>query len=343
VPGPMVRASAFRVPVDLGSSVLPASLVKYERAIADYDRWASLHGLPVVASFEQLSSRAVNALIVARLQQMTLDLEPPAHASFLLAGIINRHPWLRRDTAEAWHAVRTWQRSAPLNCRVGLDGQVYRAMVSLALTWGWRLMACLVVLGYEGLLRPGELAELRRSDIRLPTDSQGLLPEVVVVCIRVPKTRRRAARLQSVVIRARWAVKLITAALCGVPRDVALCTGGSLGLRQRFRALVCGLRLPPETYTPGSLRPGGAIAHHLAHNDLGRLLFHGRWDSVKTVQHYLHEGVAVSVAAQIEPAAARLVLAMSRLLDELTDELVLEVPAALRWQWPAWLCSPLAC
>jgi len=156
-----------------------------------------------------------------------------------------------------------------------------------------------------------------------------------VVCIRVPKTRRRAARLQSVVIRARWAVKLITAALCGVPRDVALCAGGSLGLRQRFRALVCGLRLPPETYTPGSLRPGGAIAHHLAHNDLGRLLFHGRWDSVKTVQHYLHEGVAVSVAAQIEPAAAKLVLAVSRLLDELIDEFVAGVPAALRWEWPA--------
>ena len=32
-------------------------------------------------------------------------------------------------------------------------------------------------------------------------------------------------------------------------------------------------------------------------------------------------------------------LAVSRLLDELIGELVADVPAALRWEWPAWPCS----
>ena len=49
------------------------------------------------------------------------------------------------------------------------------------------LGATLLLIGFDGLLRPGELALLRRADVRLPSDAQGLPTSVVVVTIRLPK------------------------------------------------------------------------------------------------------------------------------------------------------------
>ena len=320
MPGP--RGSAFTTPVDLGNSVLPASLEKYERVLADYDAWAVPLGFPVVAGFCALPARAVNALMVARLQQMSLDASPPSHGSFLMAGLVNRHPWLRRSLAEAWHALRIWQRAVPVNNRTGLDERILWAMVAVAVTWGWHLCAAALIIGFEGLLRPGEIGILLREDIRLPCDSQGLPTSVVVVQLRVPKTRRRAARHQSVVLRRPEAVGALTRLLWSIPRNWLLCGGGTAGLRGRFRALLRGLGIPESLYSPASLRPGGTIAYHLRCDDLGRLLYHGRWDSVRTVQHYLHEGVAAVTAAALPPRAAALMQQLVRLLPDLLAEVV---------------------
>ncbi len=290
----------------MGNSVLPESLLRYEGSLAAYDAWAVPLGFPAVSGFGRLTSRQVNALLVARLQQMTVDMVPPSHGSFLLAGLVNWHPWLRRDLAEAWHALRIWQRAAPANCRTGLDERILWAMVALALVWNWPLCAAVLMIAFDGLLRPGEVALLTRLDLRLPSDGQGLPTTVVVVQLRVPKTRRRAARHQSVVLRRPEVVAALTALLWEVPRGAQLCGGGTQGLRARFRALLRGLGIDDTLYSPASLRPGGAIAFHLRHDDLGRLLYHGRWDSVRTGQHYLHEGVAAATAAALPPRAAAL-------------------------------------
>ena len=118
-------------------------------------------------------------------------------------------------------------------------------------------------------------------------------------------------------VRRPWAVTALGALLADVAMEVALCTRGTSGLRDRFRALLDGLLIPREAYSPASLRPGGAIAFHLAHDDLGKLLYHGRWDSTKTVQHYLHEGVSATAASALPRRTAQLIVPMSALLEEL--------------------------
>ena len=78
--------------------------------------------------------------------------------------------------------------------------------------------------------------------------------------------------------------------------------------------------IPHETYSPVFLRLGGAVAFHLAHEDLAKLLYHGRWDSTKTVQHYLHEGVSATAASALPRRTAQLIVPMSAMLDELIAE-----------------------
>ncbi len=96
--------------------------------------------------------------------------------------------------------LRIWQFAVPARVRVGIDERVLGAVTGLAIAWKWPMVASLLPIGFEALLRPGELAILRRGDIHLPVDGQGLPTSVVVAHLRVPKTRHRAARRQSVVI-----------------------------------------------------------------------------------------------------------------------------------------------
>lgn len=319
-PGP-AHLSRHAAPIDLSCSVLPASMLRYNLALREYDEWASRFGLPRIVDFDFLDHRQVCALLVARLQQMALDLQPPTRGAYLMAGVMSRHPWLRRSSAEAWHALRVWQKATPVTSRVGLDERVYRAMVVVCLLWNWWYMAALLMIGFEGLLRPGELAALARRDIRLPCDAQGLPLETVIVSILLPKTRRQAARHQSVVIRRQWAVRGLCRLLSGVAPNIGLCAQQAYGLRRRFRQLLVALGIDGSAYSPGSLRPGGAVAFHLAHDDLGKLLYHGRWDSVRTVQHYLHEGASAAVSSCLPRGASELVLGLSALLEPLLAEL----------------------
>ncbi len=102
-------------------------------------------------------------------------------------------------------------------------------------------MATLLLIGFEGLLRLGEMASLRRDEVCLPCDGQGLRTSMVVVRLRVPETRRQAARRQSVVIRRASVVTVLVRRRWAVPPRWNLCTGGVRGLRASFRYLLKAL------------------------------------------------------------------------------------------------------
>ena len=81
--------------------MLPESLEKRTRVLEAYDRWGVQQGFPTIGAFLMLTARQVSALMAVRLQRMTLDADPPSCGGFLLAGLVNRHPCLRRDLAES--------------------------------------------------------------------------------------------------------------------------------------------------------------------------------------------------------------------------------------------------
>ena len=70
-----------------------------------------------------------------------------------------------------------------------------------------RSIGCTAVVDAEGLLRPSELTNLTRDDVRLPTDLGDPSGTAAVVVIRRPKTARRFARAQQVMIQSRGALK----------------------------------------------------------------------------------------------------------------------------------------
>eukprot|EP00971_Amphidinium_carterae_P154168 3057567-Amphidinium_carterae.1 len=68
---------------------------------------------------------------------------------------------------------------------------------------------------------------------------------------------------------------------------------------------VLGLTAMP--YVPSGLRGGGATHHFLMHQDVPRLRRRGRWQTERTLQHYLHEVVYAQQQKHMPAAALELV------------------------------------
>jgi hypothetical protein len=108
-----------------------------------------------------------------------------------------------------WSALQTWGTLMPSTPRVPLTLYVLQAILCVALSWGyketgrerrlWWGAAFGWMVSFVGLLRPGEMIALKKSDVVLP---HGPDPGVVLV-IQNPKTRR-IWRKQFVLITETW-------------------------------------------------------------------------------------------------------------------------------------------
>ena len=61
---------------------------------------------------------------------------------------------------------------------------------------------------------------------------------------------------------------------------------------RRFGDIMLALHIPKGTYTPASLRPGGATWDYLNGLPIGNLKFRGRWAAESSLEHYIQECVA---------------------------------------------------
>ncbi len=125
-------------------------------------------------SFSRADDRAANAAFSARLQQFASDQKALYHGADLLPGFMKRFPWFRGRLAESWHACSIWSSATPHVTRVGLDEVALKAMVVIRAVWSWRRIAAALLIGFYALLRPGELAAVKRAHLRLPCDGLGL-------------------------------------------------------------------------------------------------------------------------------------------------------------------------
>ena len=78
---------------------------------------------------------------------------------------------------------------------------------------------------------------------------------------------------------------------------MVLCTGGVAGLRQKFLAALKALDLERAPYSLGCIRGGGATWHFALSQNIGAPQYRGRWESEKTLRHYVQQGlVAIALS-----------------------------------------------
>eukprot|EP00971_Amphidinium_carterae_P312260 6206521-Amphidinium_carterae.1 len=179
--------------------------------------------------------------------------------------------------------------------RPPLPTRVLLALAVTAWTLDWRRSCLALLLGFQALLRPAELAMLRRQHLVLPCDLAGH-EDTLVVCITQSKTMARTSRLQSVLVSDPVVVDLANTLLA---EDAA-------SAPER-------LHIKNSPFTLGTLRGGGAVHHIQQCQSIALLQWKGRWTTERSVQHYLQVGLAATALAAISPHAKQLIDALAAL------------------------------
>ena len=227
----------------------------------------------------------------------------------------------------AWDVRTAWQILEPGENRAPVPARLAVALVVLFLIWQWPEMAALVALGFEGALRPGDLLYLTRGDLRFPRDHGGLTPALFVV-LRHSKTRERrdAARWQHVRITCTTVVELLDRAFGQRDRAAALFSwpgnheARSRQLSARFATGLRALDVPygqARGYTMAGLRAGGITAYFEATGDLQLTRWRGRWDSMRSMEHYVQELPSHEAFARLSPAVRVRIMRLAALLPAL--------------------------
>lgn len=205
---------------------------------------------------------------------------------------------------------------------------------------GLAVEAAIFALAWNGILRIGEILMSFRRDLVLPDDS---MPGVdfILLRIRAPKTRGRAAKHQAARVDPTDMVQLITAVFGELPVDRPLWPYSAGTLRKRFAAVLLSLGLPESSkgsrgFDLGSFRPGGAT-HLLLTTEDPELC--RRRGSTRVMEIYLQEVMATTFVQRLDHSRSKIYersAAFSRVLQIALSFLASGIPCKA---WPRCIVS----
>ena len=221
-----------------------------------------------------------------------------------------RHRHLRTSLSKAWDSIKSWEQLAPISMRVPVPWLVLEAMFVASLLRGFSAGGALgrdyisfaigLLIGFDALLRPGELAILTPSKIALPDSRLHGRVASGLLTITNGKNRRVFGRIQMAAIHDTRALRWLSWLIREMPDDARLLPGGTPKFRKIFADVVKDIGVAGLGLTPASLRAGGATHKFSTGSlDLGQLKFRGRWAVLSTLEHYVQECTATLVMLRL--------------------------------------------
>eukprot|EP00435_Cladocopium_sp_Y103_P030987 s2641_g7.t2 len=162
---------------------------------------------------------------------------------------------------------------------------------------------------------------LRVSDCMLSADSG--LKEVVILQLRMVKSRTRGARFQSVRLDEPFVIHFMRKCFAVMSPKERIWPYSAQLFRTQFYQLcerTCG---HSKLVFPSSLRPGGATyLFQLWGEDVSKLQWRGRWLHMKTLIHYVQELGALNVMSKLSLTQKNKVSALAALCETALAECV---------------------
>ena len=214
-----------------------------------------------------------------------------------------------------WSAIRGWRSITPVRSRVPVTRYTLQAMILVCLSegfkevgrnrQGWWACGLALWLGFEALMRPGEVCRLLVKDLSFPDAlAIGDVNAGLVILVRRPKTRR-VWREQFILVKNGPLMHWMAWWCRGWLSREMLFPFTYHSWAALFKQVLAILDLESLNYSLGSLRAGGATEHFRQHQDLGQLQYLGRWHNADSLRSYLHLAMAVHVAAAAPKEAAK--------------------------------------
>ena len=201
-------------------------------------------------------------------------------ASDTVAGLQDADPKLKGQLPATWSTNEIPNRAPPLT------ETAVHAMVGWSFLHGHYGFGISLLLAFYGMLRTGEVTEVRNSNIFMKSASSP-----AVVSLGLTKSGKRAGAAESVTITADAALKWLWQwKSLAVPS--ARFVESVSAWRTLFKTAVAALEITLFEFRPYSLRRGGATFWFAKHGSFDKLLISGRWQAAKTARIYINEGMA---------------------------------------------------
>lgn len=285
----------------LDAAFAPATLQKYNKAV-------SLFLSSCISLGEDPSSILdLDHLLVEYITHLYLSGGSKASASDLLHGLYRLAPQFKGRLRLASTAVRGWSRLVPAVSYPPLTWDL-TALIAfrLAVSNRW-LSAVATLLGFDCLLRVGELTGLLREDV---ADSRDVRFGAHFQGMALRLRRTKTGPNQWVMVRSPAVISLLRLVLSRTAPGCLLFSTSADTFRRHFKR-ACSALLLSEHYVPHSLRHGGATALFLAGERIEDILLRGRWASSKTARRYIQAGPALLLQHSVPEATGSLAAAVS--------------------------------
>lgn len=222
---------------------------------------------------------------------------------FISDGLSGLHffwPELRGVLRNSWRMFKNWRRIESPVRAPPITPLVVRALISRAVQLQEVSFACMLALGFHGLLRTGELLQVARKDLELGADC-GIL--------RLPQSKsgQRTGTGEAVALRDGLTLKLLETwvAVANPSPGSLLWPHSGQCFRSQFRKYLRYFRLCHLQFKPYSLRRGGATFLLQQGLAMDAILLRGRWKSLAVARLYLQDGMSMIPTLRIAPGDLR--------------------------------------
>ena len=285
----------------------PSTIRAYVRALQDFLAWAEPEAPEATCGFVAFDAALVDYAhdlfdsLLGRCRQRVVNT---------IAAVQLFLPRSRPHLAGARQALQGWSRLHPSVPYPPLTWELALTIAAYLMAQGHEQLAVAVLVAFDGLLRVGELMSLRVGDVvgcgPVVTDRPDLAHLGAGVRLRSTKTgRQQFAKLQ------RPEVQVLLGDLCKGRAADELVFGASAGVfRRHFKDAVRAMGLH-QSFTPHSLRHGGATHLYAAGLSVDEIMLRGRWAVSKSARRYIQSGVAWEISTAVDSEIIKLGVALS--------------------------------
>ena len=263
-------------------TVQPQTRRRYEAARQQFYEFLRANHLSIPNQVHDL-----DCLLGEYLEHLWSTGEGRGKAADTLAAIQDLQPHTKGGLLLAWRLLKTWHineipcRAPPLP-EICLQAMIGWAIFKNEFSFGLSLM-----LGFYGLLRTGELLDVRASHVFIENAKKP-----AVVSLGLTKGGKRMGATESVSVSVELVLLWLKAWKQKVSSPTSLCESPARW-RAMFVQCLEAVGLASLQFRPYSLRRGGATHWFSKHGSLDRVIVQGRWQAHRTARIYINEGLSV--------------------------------------------------
>lgn len=293
-------ASRAGTSIDLTANRNPLTNPRRERYYGSFRQWLLQHSGLDFAALDQ-SPKYASLALVAYGKHLFYSGEPKYVFAETINATVDRHAHLRGHLSSVWAVLSKWEEAEPVERAYIMPPSVFCAAVSLAVLWRWERFAAALLIGVHGLLRPAEILGLYRKHLILPRDMMSS-ERICYIAILNPKTRRFLPRQHARISDELSVLFLDHVFGCTAQNQPLFACSGAV-FKNRWDKVFKFLGIPTteasKGITPKSLRGSGASWLYHRTEDIPRILWRGRWQSRKSLEHYLQDVMGQMLLADL--------------------------------------------